>query len=471
MPENYCTLNLDITRYIHQFHHRIVCGDSLLVSCIPHTPHSKMCTCDSSPAISHRMGDWINYFNDPLMVLKIQNYFGIYRRRQTNGSVDKLRTSDLSSSSSSSENSEVLTRRKNITGKTQITEDEEDTGISSESETETSEYVVNNKIWYYLFCFGTILGDEIFYASFIPFWFWNIDGAVGRRVVLVWAIIMYIGQGIKDIIRWPRPACPPAVRVQKKWALEYGMPSTHAMVAACMPFSVLLYTMDRYQYSMTVGLIVAFAWCSIVCVSRVYLGMHSVLDVIVGLILAVLLMIPLIPLVDALDKHLLTGLWSPYIVLGSSILLVACSPCGDRWTPTRGDTAVVTGVTVGIQIGAWMNYKLGFMKESLLQPPYSIIWPTYQMMGLLLLRTVLGFCCMIATRAFFKWASYVTACALLRLDRRDMKHRDISNRRQTIVELSYKFITYFAVGIDTAYLLPNLFRIMGIERPTFYTEI
>ncbi|KAG8236156.1 hypothetical protein J437_LFUL001574 [Ladona fulva] len=133
-------------------------------------------------------------------------------------------------------------------------EDSEDSnfvadGPSSESDSESNEYVVTNKFWYYLFCLGTALGDEIFYASFIPFWFWNIDGAVGRRVVLVWAIIMYIGQGIKDIVRWPRPSSPPVYRLQKKWALEYGMPSTHAMVGASIPLSVILYTMNRYQYA------------------------------------------------------------------------------------------------------------------------------------------------------------------------------------------------------------------------------
>lgn len=52
---------------------------------------------------------------------------------------------------------------------------------------------VKNKFWYYLFIVGTALGDEIFYSCFIPFWFWNVDGFVGRRVVLVWTIVMYIG--------------------------------------------------------------------------------------------------------------------------------------------------------------------------------------------------------------------------------------------------------------------------------------
>lgn len=54
-------------------------------------------------------------------------------------------------------------------------------------------YEVTNKFWYYTFVLGTALGDEIFYSCFIPFWFWNVDGFVGRRVVLVWTTVMYIG--------------------------------------------------------------------------------------------------------------------------------------------------------------------------------------------------------------------------------------------------------------------------------------
>ena len=49
---------------------------------------------------------------------------------------------------------------------------------------------------YYFFYFGTQLGDETWYSIFFCFWFWNIDGAVGRRLMLVWNLIMYIGQGI-----------------------------------------------------------------------------------------------------------------------------------------------------------------------------------------------------------------------------------------------------------------------------------
>ncbi len=51
-----------------------------------------------------------------------------------------------------------------------------------------------NKFWYWVFFLGTQLGDETYYSIFFSFWFWNIDGAVGRRIILVWNIIMYIGK-------------------------------------------------------------------------------------------------------------------------------------------------------------------------------------------------------------------------------------------------------------------------------------
>lgn len=87
---------------------------------------------------------------------------------------------------------------------------------------------------------------------------------------------MFLGQSIKDIICWPRPGYP-VVQLQSKWAMEYGMPSTHAMVGVSIPFSVLLYTMPRYQYNVSIGIIIAVAWCTTICLSRLYLGMHTVL--------------------------------------------------------------------------------------------------------------------------------------------------------------------------------------------------
>lgn len=58
-------------------------------------------------------------------------------------------------------------------------------------------------------------------------------------------------------------------------------------------------------------------------------------DVVVGLALALLLMIPVVPIVDILDYHLLTSHWSPFILLCTTIVLVYFYPSCDKWTPTR----------------------------------------------------------------------------------------------------------------------------------------
>lgn len=98
----------------------------------------------------------MDYLKEPKLVAKIQNFFGVktnFRDTSVNSDLYKTSNSDCK-----------------------------------------KEYILTNKYWYYLFVFGTALGDETFYSAFIPFWFWNVDGAVGRRVVLVWTIVMYIGK-------------------------------------------------------------------------------------------------------------------------------------------------------------------------------------------------------------------------------------------------------------------------------------
>ncbi|KAH1009880.1 sphingosine-1-phosphate phosphatase 1 isoform X2 [Dendroctonus ponderosae] len=333
-------------------------------------------------------------------------------------------------------------------------------------------YQITNRLWYWLFVLGTALGDEVFYIAFIPFWFWNVDGAVGRRVVLVWSIVMYIGQGVKDIVRWPRPG-PPVVQLQKKWALEYGFPSTHAMVGVSIPFSVVLYTMNRYEYNIYLGLAIAFLWCTVICLSRLYLGMHSVLDVVSGLLLAVTLLIPLVPLIDYLDSYLLTSPTSPFLLLTLSILMIFCYPNSGKWTPTRGDTTMILSVCVGVLVGAWLNYQTGLMTTSDLPLPHIIMWPSWSMFGCLLVRTFLGFSCVFLTRQVFTSLSYSFICMLLKQDEIKLKQSEntLQNKHKTIVELGCKYITCGVIGFNILYTLPQVFRFLKIERPTFFTEI
>ncbi|OCT68478.1 hypothetical protein XELAEV_18039780mg [Xenopus laevis] len=139
------------------------------------------------------------------------------------------------------------------------------------------EFIIRNRFLYFLFCLATELGNELFYISFFPLCIWNVDPVVGRKVIVIWVWVMYLGQCTKDLIRWPRPPSPPVVKLEVFYNTEYGMPSTHAMSGTAIPISILLLTYGRWQYPFTYGLLLAIIWCSLVCLSRVYMGMHSVL--------------------------------------------------------------------------------------------------------------------------------------------------------------------------------------------------
>jgi sphingosine-1-phosphate phosphatase 1 len=162
------------------------------------------------------MSEIIEYLKDPDLVARIQKYYGVQVVRSlnsshvlpsSNGNISKpplcgdgvvnlrrqLENKPVAGTRAHNSSSESKNYNEIHSNGWVLNEHEGDETLSSESEPETKGYIITNWVWYYLFVLGTALGDEIFYASFIPFWFWNIDGAVGRRVVLVWTVIMYIG--------------------------------------------------------------------------------------------------------------------------------------------------------------------------------------------------------------------------------------------------------------------------------------
>lgn len=81
----------------------------------------------------------------------------------------------------------------------------------------------------------------------------------------------------------------------------------------------------------------------------------------------------------------------------------------------RGDTTVIVGVGCGSLLGSWVNYQMGIIREPSLPPPYTVLWPTLNMVGLSLLRTSLGMVVIVAVRAIFKSLSFATICALLQV--------------------------------------------------------
>ncbi|KAJ0063678.1 hypothetical protein NL108_004810, partial [Boleophthalmus pectinirostris] len=139
------------------------------------------------------------------------------------------------------------------------------------------EYEVRTPLLHLLFLFSSGLGHEVFYISCLPWLHWNLDPFLCRRLVNMWTVVMYVGQVLKDLLKLPRPLSPPVVKLEKRVVAEYGLPSTHAMAATAISFTFLYSAPSRIQFPFEVGLIIAVTLSSLVCLSRIYTGMHSVL--------------------------------------------------------------------------------------------------------------------------------------------------------------------------------------------------
>ena len=155
------------------------------------------------------------------------------------------------------------------------------------------------------------------------------------------------------------------------------------------------------------------------------------------------------------------------------------------------------GSVVGMISGAWMNYQLGIINSNgpPIDPPFPVIWPSYKMLGLSLLRLIIGLAIVGLTREIVKPMSKVFFKGLVDSSKNiscnvcllhfAMKSKILPNgfqfllyafkvkpsTREVFVELSYKFVTYMSMGFNIVFLAPAVFRLVGIERPTFHTEV
>ncbi|XP_033116724.1 sphingosine-1-phosphate phosphatase 2-like, partial [Anneissia japonica] len=193
------------------------------------------------------IGKYIHFLHSAEAVAEIQAYFGL----------EKIRTEDSArphvSDHSGTDNGAIPASTKGNTYQRKHDEFEVSkcatpSHVAEETESNPLDSVIiKNKFWYYLFCFGAELGNKYFYLVFYPFFMWNFSPWLLRRAIYVWVVTMYIGQSAKELIKMPRPPCPPAIKMERRYEMEYGMPSTHAMVGLLMPFTLLLTSIGRFE--------------------------------------------------------------------------------------------------------------------------------------------------------------------------------------------------------------------------------
>ena len=277
---------------------------------------------------------------------------------------------------------------------------------------------------------------------------------------------MYIGQATKDLLCMPRPASPPVVKLEERYVKEYGFPSTHAMVSAGLPISVVVLSYSRYNINLPLSILLASAFCLWVCSSRLYLGMHSLLDVIAGVLYSILILILAMPLLEPADKFILDHPFSPLVTFVTGFLICHFYPSLKQWSTARSDATTIIGSVVGFSIGSYINNYLGYLNKPAEPPLYDIHFP--DAMGYLygVIRTILGLLMLYLTRVFFKSSLLKFLCKIHGLDSKDPR-----SKQEKKIELPYCYITYFSIGLNIAFTSPYIFRMLDIQRDLSYTEI
>ncbi|EHA99042.1 Sphingosine-1-phosphate phosphatase 1, partial [Heterocephalus glaber] len=325
---------------------------------------------------------------------------------------------------------------------------------------------VSNWPLYYLFCLSTELGNELFYILFFLFRIWNLDPLVGRRLVIVWVMVMYLGQCTKDVIRWPRPASPlrpaslPLVKLEVLYNSEYGLPSTHAMSGTTIPITLVLLTYGRWQYPLLYGQVLIPCWSLLVCLSRMYMGMHSLLDIIAGFLYTILILAVFYPFEDLIDNFNQTHKYAPLIIIGLHLALGILSFTLDTWSTSQGDIAQILGSGAGIACGSHVTHSMALILDpspDILPLPTPPI--TLTVFAKAILRVLTGLGVVLIVRNIMKKITIPLACKIFKIPCDDIRKA----RQHMEVELPYQYITYGMVGFSITFLVPYIFLFIGIS--------
>lgn len=133
------------------------------------------------------------------------------------------------------------------------------------------------------FILATIMGEETFFMAVAVLIYWCIDKNFGYRLGFAYVSNGVINSGIKDIFQTARPIGQPGVRsLRLETAGGYSFPSGHSQSAASFWTSMMIKVKRRWMYIL--GSIMIF----LVALSRLYLGVHWPLDVVVGAAVGIL---------------------------------------------------------------------------------------------------------------------------------------------------------------------------------------
>ncbi|KAI9122244.1 hypothetical protein K1719_006933 [Acacia pycnantha] len=204
-----------------------------------------------------------------------------------------------------------------------------------------------------------------FYTAFLPLLFWSGHVKLARQMTLLMAFCDYTGNCIKDVVSAPRPASPPVRRVtatkdEEDNSLEYGLPSSHTLNTVCLSGYLLHYVLTQTQiegaYINVLGVALACLLVALIGLGRIYLGMHSLVDVLGGLLIGLGILAFWLAVYECIDSFVVSGQNVASFWAALSFLLLFAYPTPELHTPSFEYHTAFNGVALGIVAGIQQTY-------------------------------------------------------------------------------------------------------------------
>ncbi|PRW39349.1 lipid phosphate phosphatase delta [Chlorella sorokiniana] len=206
-----------------------------------------------------------------------------------------------------------------------------------------------------------------FYASFLPTLFWLGLPELGRDLVLLMTLSLFVGNAIKDLVCSPRPLGLAYGRQRLKFlaadssdeevqlnAKEYGLPSSHTLNSLCLNFFAVWYFYDRGLIASGTALTlygIVFLWVTWIAASRLYLGLHTPVDILAGALAGLAVLVCFISVEGLLSRWILHGPAAVLHAALASLVLLRLHPRPLAHTPSFEFTTSFMGAMFGVVAG------------------------------------------------------------------------------------------------------------------------
>ena len=176
---------------------------------------------------------------------------------------------------------------------------------------------IRNPVFDWIFSTVTHIGEETFFLAFAIIFFWCVNKRQGYFILLTGLVGTVVNQVAKLFFRIPRPwVLDPEFEIIESARAEatgYSFPSGHTQNVAGTFGAIAAFEPKKWKTAACVTII------TLVGFSRMYLGVHTPLDVVVSLLIALGLIILLRPVFETDESF---KKYMPYVVIGSVILSV-----------------------------------------------------------------------------------------------------------------------------------------------------